>query len=117
MPWGYSDIPCPGYDRMFELAARANEALFGTHGTVYQVHSVQCTVYTVQCILYTVQYLHPLRTDDPATLSLPEVDGQPEGAGDGQPGLEWQGRAGGGGGLQHGDFLRRKQEGLLRAPV
>ena len=54
MPWGYSDIPCPGYDRMFELAARANEALFDTHGTVYQVHNVQCTLHTVHYPVHTI---------------------------------------------------------------
>ena len=36
-PWGYSDEIPPNYDAMYDLALRGNEALFATHGTVYQV--------------------------------------------------------------------------------
>jgi len=36
-PWGYTDTPAPGYDKMLELGIRGNEALFAVHGTTYQV--------------------------------------------------------------------------------
>merc|ERR1712080_199245 len=45
MPWGYTDTPCPGYDKMMDLAKRGNEALYAAHGKQYTPGCIPCILY------------------------------------------------------------------------
>jgi len=45
-PWGYTDEPAPGYDAMFELAEKGNDALYAVHGEFYEAGCIPCVLYT-----------------------------------------------------------------------
>ena len=46
MPWGYTTTNAPGYDAMFDLGNRGNDALFAMHGKYYEVGCIPCVLYT-----------------------------------------------------------------------
>jgi len=46
MPWGYTTSHAPGYDAMFDLGNRGNDALFAVHGKFYEVGCIPCVLYT-----------------------------------------------------------------------
>merc|ERR1712002_955087 len=46
MPWGYTTSNAPGYDAMFDLGNRGNDALFAMHGKYYEVGCIPCVLYT-----------------------------------------------------------------------
>jgi len=46
MPWGYTTANAPGYDAMFDLGNRGNDALFAVHGKFYEVGCIPCVLYT-----------------------------------------------------------------------
>jgi len=46
MPWGYTTTNAPGYDAMFDLGNRGNDALFAKHGKYYEVGCIPCVLYT-----------------------------------------------------------------------
>merc|ERR1711892_82937 len=37
---------CPGYDAMFDLGNRGNDALYNVHGKFYEVGCIPCVLYT-----------------------------------------------------------------------
>merc|ERR1719391_811389 len=46
IPWGYTSDPAPGYDAMYDLAVKGNDALYETHGKFYEVGCIPCVLYT-----------------------------------------------------------------------
>merc|ERR1719384_318007 len=46
IPWGYTSDLAPGYDAMYDLAVKANDALYETHGKYYEVGCIPCVLYT-----------------------------------------------------------------------
>jgi len=46
MPWGYTTSHAPGYDAMFDLGNRGNDALYEVHGKFYEVGCIPCVLYT-----------------------------------------------------------------------
>merc|ERR1712123_345310 len=46
MPWGYTYENAPGYDAMFDLGNRGNDALYNVHGKFYEVGCIPCVLYT-----------------------------------------------------------------------
>merc|ERR1712172_438574 len=45
-PWGYTETPAPGYDAMYDLALRGNDALHEVHGEYYEAGCIPCVLYT-----------------------------------------------------------------------
>lgn len=45
MPWSYTDILPPDYNRMFDLAMRGYDAMYAVHGEFYMVGCVPCVLY------------------------------------------------------------------------
>lgn len=45
-PWGYTETPAPGYDAMYDLAVRGNDALHAVHGEYYEAGCIPCVLYT-----------------------------------------------------------------------
>ena len=61
---GHTDTPAPGYDAMYDLAVRGNDALYAVHEEYYEVWNYchfsffnvdifQCQVGCIPCLLYT----------------------------------------------------------------
>jgi len=46
IPWGYTSDLAPGYDAMYDLAVKGNDALYETHGKYYEVGCIPCVLYT-----------------------------------------------------------------------
>jgi len=46
IPWGYTSDLAPGYDAMYDLAVKGNDALYETHRKYYEVGCIPCVLYT-----------------------------------------------------------------------
>jgi len=45
LPWGFTSSPPPTYDKLFNLATKANAALEAVHGKSYEVGCIPCLLY------------------------------------------------------------------------